>query len=134
MHNELYILYTWLKRNGLKKEAIAVRNLIPLFVYGTLRRGERNHDKLKGAEFLGERVLFGYTRTIGIGPAIVPNNEDDYILGELYSVRPNVLEEIDEYEGEEYPRELVSLEDGSEAYAYIYRPKHKSLSQEDITL
>jgi len=123
MMNKLHSLHSWLNQNGFKKEAIAVRNLIPLFVYGTLRKDKKNHYRLKGAEFLGERVLFGYARTIGVGPAIIPNDEDDYVLGELYSVKPEVLEEIDEYEGEDYPRELVELEDGSEVYAYIYRPQ-----------
>ncbi|HIB01515.1 MAG TPA: gamma-glutamylcyclotransferase [Phycisphaerales bacterium] len=123
MNYQLKKLSKWLEQNNFEKEAIAVKNLIPLFVYGTLRKDEKNHYRLEGAEFLGERVLFGYARTIGVGPAIIPNDEDDHVLGELYGVEPEVLEKIDEYEGAEYPWELVRLEDGTEVNAYIYKPK-----------
>jgi len=94
----------------------------PLFVYGTLRKGEKNHKKLKGAEFLGKKTLKGFRRTEGHGPAIVPGNKDDSVNGELYSVDLETLKEIDEYEGEEYIRELVELNDQSKAYAYVYSP------------
>jgi gamma-glutamylcyclotransferase (GGCT)/AIG2-like uncharacterized protein YtfP len=96
---------------------------VPLFVYGTLRKGEKNHEKLKGAKFLGESTLKGFRRTKGEGPAIVPGGKNDSVEGELYQVDLEVLEKIDEYEGAEYPRELVKLEGGEDAYVYVYRPK-----------
>jgi gamma-glutamylcyclotransferase (GGCT)/AIG2-like uncharacterized protein YtfP len=125
MIDKLAILVYYLDQNGFEKEAIAVKNLIPLFVYGTLRDGEKNHHMLEGAEFLGNKILPGFVRTEGIGPAIIPGDEGDSVEGELYSVEPEALEKIDEYEGDEYPRELARLEDGTEVSAYIYRPKQK---------
>jgi len=125
MIDKLAILVYYLDQNGFEKEAIAVKNLIPLFVYGTLRDGEKNHHMLEGAEFLGNKILPGFVRTEGIGPAIIPGDEGDSVEGELYQVEPEALEKIDEYEGDEYPRELVRLEDGTEVSAYIYRPKQK---------
>ena len=114
---------------GLAKEAIAVRNQIPLFVYGTLRRGEKNHSMLKDSPFLGDATLPKFVRTEGIGPAIIEGERDDNVRGELYRVDLKTLGEIDEYEGCQYPRELVTLDDGSEAYAYVYR---EDLRPEDI--
>lgn len=123
MINKLAKLVYYLDQNNLKKEAIAVKNLIPLFVYGTLRDGEKNHHMLEGAEFLGNKVLPGFVRTEGAGPAIIPGDKDDHVKGELYQVGPEALEKIDEYEGDEYPREIAFLEDESEVNVYVYRPK-----------
>jgi len=123
MTNKLIKLANYLNKSGFTKEAIAVKNLIPLFVYGTLREGEKNHHMLEDAEFLGNKTLPGFVRTKGAGPAIVPGDKDDFIEGELYQVGPEVLEKIDEYEGDEYPRELAILEDESEVNVYVYRPK-----------
>jgi gamma-glutamylcyclotransferase (GGCT)/AIG2-like uncharacterized protein YtfP len=96
---------------------------MPLFVYGTLRKGEKNHHMLEGAEFLGNKALPGFVRTESTGPAIIPGDEDDFVEGELYQVEPEALEKIDEYEGDEYPREVAFLEDESEVNVYVYRPK-----------
>lgn len=147
--NKLINLANYLDESDLKKEADRVDLLIksfpdksawheqifedeaPLFVYGTLRKGEKNHKKLKGARSLGESTLKGFRRTEGEGPAIVPGDKNDSVDGELYDIDLETLKEIDEYEGEEYIRELVELEDGSKAYAYVYFPIEK-IKAEDI--
>lgn len=131
MHNKLINLAGYLDGRGLEKEAIAVKSLIPLFVYGTLKKGEKNHHRLDGSDFLKQEKLFGFKRSEGIGPAIMPGGEDDLVEGELYQVDSEVLDKIDEYEGDEYIRELVELDDGSEAYAYIYVPI-EGIEPEDI--
>tara|TARA_Y100000310_G_scaffold274863_1_gene291143 strand:- start:43 stop:417 length:375 start_codon:yes stop_codon:yes gene_type:complete len=123
MISRLIELGSYLDAKGFTKEAIAVKNLIPLFVYGTLRDGEKNHHMLEDAEFLGNKTLPGFVRTKGAGPAIIPGDEDDFVEGELYQVEPEALEKIDEYEGEEYPRELAILDDESEVNVYVYRSK-----------
>jgi len=128
MINKLINLVNYLDESGFEKEAIAVKGLVPLFVYGTLREGEKNHHKLKGSKSLGDKTLSGFIRTEGTGPAIVPGGKNDTVDGELYAVEPEVLSEIDEYEGSEYPRELVQLDDGTEAYVYIYKPKQNKES------
>lgn len=93
---------------------------IPLFVYGTLRSGEKNHFMLKGAPFLDDVSLPEFVRSTGIGPAIIRGTENDSVNGELYQVDLKTLKEIDEHEGHHYPRETVVLADGREAYAYVY--------------
>ena len=77
---------------------------------------------------MGDKTLSGFIRTEGIGPAIVPGDKGDSVNGELYAVEPEALSEIDEYEGDEYPRELVQLNDGTEAYVYVYKPKQNKES------
>tara|TARA_R110002020_G_scaffold50716_2_gene143064 strand:+ start:11964 stop:12521 length:558 start_codon:yes stop_codon:yes gene_type:complete len=129
MINRLIALANYLDESGFKKEADRVNALIkdnaPLFVYGTLRKGEKNHKMLEGAKSLGELALRSFRRVDGDGPAIIPGDKNDSVDGELYDVDLKILKEIDEYEGEEYIRELVELEDGSKAYAYVYFPIEK---------
>lgn len=71
-----------------------------VFVYGTLRRGERNHDYLKGASCVAEQAgtagkMF---QTAFDYPVLL---EDDTALawGELYEIDEVILRELDELEG-----------------------------------
>lgn len=93
-----------------------------LFVYGTLMQGERHHDVLGGAEFLGHaRTLPAYDLVlIDYFPALLPDG-DTAIEGELYRVDQaalealDVLEEVPEY----YLRVPIALEDGRSAETYL---------------
>jgi gamma-glutamylaminecyclotransferase len=75
---------------------------IPLFVYGTLMRGECRHYLLVKECFLGEvRTAPGY-RLLHLGdyPGLIEaDREGKSILGELYAVSPDCLERLDEMEG-----------------------------------
>lgn len=93
-----------------------------LFVYGTLRRGEPAHGLLVDAR------PFGVARTeprfdlldLGEYPGLVRAGSTS-VVGELYAVDERLLATLDEYEGvpEPYVRELVSLDDGRRAIAYV---------------
>jgi gamma-glutamylcyclotransferase (GGCT)/AIG2-like uncharacterized protein YtfP len=98
---------------------------IPLFVYGTLKRGFPLHKHLKEARFLGEAELSNYLMyDLGWYPGIVPG--PGKVRGEVYEVSLATLALLDEIEaeGEEYERRLlpVRLSDGRtiEAFVYIY--------------
>lgn len=90
-----------------------------LWVYGSLRRGERHHDELSGAEFLGHgRTLPRYALIrLGQYPALLAGTE--VVSGELYRVTPERLARLDVFEGPGYRRAYVLLEDGREALAYF---------------
>ena len=72
----------------------------PIFVYGTLRRGERAHHLLLGASFLGEaRTEAGYALIdLGAYPGLV-RAVSGQVVGEIYEIDARRLVEIDAYEG-----------------------------------
>jgi gamma-glutamylcyclotransferase (GGCT)/AIG2-like uncharacterized protein YtfP len=77
-----------------------------LFVYGTLRRGEGNHQRyLAGATYLGEFVMPKaklMTREVPGIKAILPfmvHFSHGGVVGEIYRVTSQQLENIDTLEG-----------------------------------
>lgn len=105
---------------------------LTLFVFGTLRRGERNHHYLHGFyDRVLPAVLTGYARVAPLMIAPCPGGE---VIGELYflteSRAARTLAECDELEelvpgtlvGKEYERRCVCVvADGVtvEAWAYV---------------
>ena len=73
-----------------------------LFLYGTLKRGQKNHHFLAGQEFLGEATTMPLYRLYGLGchPGMVldPDNGLD-VAGELWAVDDAALAKMDEFEG-----------------------------------
>lgn len=94
-----------------------------LFVYGSLKRGQRAHHLLKGLPWLGEAWLPGAClHDLGPFPMAVPG--EGRIHGELYGVCDADLAALDGYEGAPrlYQRHWRSLEDGRSAWVYLGRP------------
>ena len=88
----------------------------PLFVYGTLKRGCRNHHHLAGQVFVGvARTVPGY-RLYDLGgyPGIAPSAADqEGVLGEVWSVDAAALQRLDAFEGVHeglYRREPLALQ------------------------
>lgn len=78
-----------------------------VFVYGTLKRGGRNHRLLSGAEFVGLARTERKYRLIDCGPypALIEHAAEPLeITGELYrisaSLQPSLLPALDELEDE----------------------------------
>ena len=99
----------------------------PVFVYGTLKAGEANHRWLRGAVYLGRRLLPG-AQLHDLGPypmALLQEGVADVIHGELYSIDAAGLARLDVLE--DYPalydRRLVTLSDGGKAWVYHGRPE-----------
>lgn len=84
-----------------------------IFVYGTLLRGNRNHDPfLRGSRYLGEGRLSGYALyNLGSYPG-VKQRENGVVKGEIYSIDSKTLEKINclEGEGSLYSLKRVSIE------------------------
>lgn len=94
-----------------------------VFVYGTLMKGESNHQYLEKSRCLGKATVEGYDMyDVGWYPAIIPG--DSLIVGELYSVSLEDVPSIDRLEGEGslYAKrcETVTLSDGSRTVASVY--------------
>jgi gamma-glutamylcyclotransferase (GGCT)/AIG2-like uncharacterized protein YtfP len=111
---------------------------LPLFVFGTLRRGESNHGYLAGAydRVLSARLL-GFAR---VAPLMIARDTDSVVDGELFFLAPATyeatlsgcdrLEElpIDDLVGHEYRRIAVHVQtDSGEFIAWAYaRPDAES--------
>src|SRR6187455_2507530 len=73
-----------------------------LFVYGTLKRGLRNHRLIADQTFLGEVTTEPRYRVIDLGPfpgLIVDEVNGLAVQGELWAVSECCLAELDEFEG-----------------------------------
>jgi gamma-glutamylaminecyclotransferase len=98
-----------------------------VFVYGTLRKGWHNHRHYldcTGAKFIGEGRTLGKHRMVAAGvPFVAKHGGEHTILGELYEVNDEVLENLDRLEG--HPsfycreKELVRV-NGFVTSAWIY--------------
>jgi gamma-glutamylcyclotransferase (GGCT)/AIG2-like uncharacterized protein YtfP len=78
---------------------------IVVAVYGTLRRGRRNHDLLDGAEFLGTAWIRGRIHVVRVAPhrpyayPLLMPDEHERVMVELYRVTdPEMLHTLDRLE------------------------------------
>jgi len=73
-----------------------------IFVYGTLKRGGRNHHFMAGQQFVGEaRTAPGYTLySLGDYPGMVRSTDTSHdVIGEVWAVNTACLTQLDELEG-----------------------------------
>lgn len=97
----------------------------PLFVYGTLLRGQRNHHLMATARLVRETAtapgfrLYELDREL---PAMVRGGRGA-VAGELYRIDAETLERLDRLERHPdlYWRTAVRLVDGSTALTYLWR-------------
>jgi gamma-glutamylcyclotransferase (GGCT)/AIG2-like uncharacterized protein YtfP len=75
----------------------APRELV--FVYGTLRRGGSNHFRMDGAEPVTDGRISGKLYRISWYPGLVLDDAGDDIIGEVYAVDPEMLGNLDAFEG-----------------------------------
>jgi gamma-glutamylcyclotransferase (GGCT)/AIG2-like uncharacterized protein YtfP len=93
-----------------------------IFVYGTLRRGGSNHFRMEMARFVAAGMVSGRLYQIDWYPGLVLDAAACVITGEIYQVSPEVLKELDLFEGAEYRRlqTQVRLPDGETLSAWIW--------------
>lgn len=105
-----------------KKRDKASGGTTVLFVYGTLKRGQRNHGLMREARFLGEAVTAPlYTLLdLGLFPGMIPGGSTA-VHGELYEVGPELLARLDRHEGVPrfYKRILVELDNRELVDGYV---------------
>lgn len=97
-----------------------------LFVYGTLRRGERAHALLGAARFLGQAWTEPRFRLVDMGgyPALVEGGSLR-VLGEIYEIDPAQMDALDAYEDcpRLYRHAQLTL-DGHEVTTYVLVAEH----------
>ena len=97
-----------------------------LFVYGTLRRGSDNKFALMladRAQFVGPARVPGLLYDFGRYPGAVRSHQGDHwIQGEVHRFDdPELMPLLDEYEGPEFERAMVSVTTGiRECWIYWY--------------
>lgn len=118
----------------------AHRHLI--FIYGTLRRGGRAHHLMQAAEFQSKGSISGRLVHIDQYPGLIPCG-DQQVIGELYLVGDQLLNELDRYEGclespAHYLRKetVVTLKNGEKKPALVYifqllEPHHEEVKGGD---
>jgi gamma-glutamylcyclotransferase (GGCT)/AIG2-like uncharacterized protein YtfP len=105
---------------------------LPLFVYGTLRRGEENHHYLEGRYVRSiPAELYGYAR---VGPLMIRQEPGGRVDGELYFLQldgyAETMANCDQLEelipgrlvGKDYQRKVVTVrtaEGPFQAWAYV---------------
>lgn len=75
-----------------------------LFVYGALRKGASNDWRMAEARWLGPAEIAGTLVKIDWYPGLVLG-EGGLVKGEVYEIGPELLKELDAFEG-------IGLEDG----------------------
>ena len=98
---------------------------IPIFAYGTLKRGHGNHRELEDATFLGEAVTVDrFALHVDGLPMVDRSNPVSPIHGELYLVDEATFADLDRLEGHPryYQRRLtrVKLADQTVRSAWVY--------------
>jgi gamma-glutamylaminecyclotransferase len=95
-----------------------------LFVYGTLKRGQRNHRLLAGQEFLGGATTAPRYRVFDLGdyPGMICDERTGLaIRGELWAVGECCLAELDDFEDvpDWFVRKPIGVPDRGQVWAYF---------------
>jgi gamma-glutamylaminecyclotransferase len=98
-----------------------------VFIYGTLKRGERNHRLLAGEQFAGEAVTEPLYQLYDCGtyPALVEDTANGRaVRGEVYLVGPATLRQLDALEAAPHLYQLLPVRLAGfdrPVKAYLYR-------------
>jgi len=96
----------------------------PVFVYGTLKKGENNHFFLKNSEFICSTQTSGKYTMLDLGsyPAVIISPKNYYISGEIYEVNDATFLQLDRLE--DYPnyyiRRMIMTKAGILAWMYYF--------------
>lgn len=95
-----------------------------VFVYGTLMRGCPAHDLLQSARFVDASRTAPAFELVDLGPypGLVAGGATA-VAGEVYEIPDSLLPRLDEYEGPDYDRSPIQLEDGTRLEAWLLRPE-----------
>lgn len=94
-----------------------------VFVYGTLRKGATNHERMAGAQAVSDAWILGRLYAIDWFPGMLLDDEEGIpVRGEVYGVDREGLRALDEFEGASFERvkALVNLKSGESQEVWVY--------------
>lgn len=94
---------------------------LPVFVYGTLRKGGTSNHIMNGAQYHSRtKTAFGYRLAkLDDLPGMIYTGEAAQVVGDLYFLTPEHMRRLDKFEDKRYQREKIQLESGRYAHAYL---------------
>ena len=112
-----------------------VKDLIKVFVYGTLKRGHGNHKRLLAGRsiYVCDDVIDGVLYDLGHFPAV--QEGEGIVHGEIYMVGPKTLRDLDRLEG--HPtfyrrREVTTKLQGHDVWAYFLPELEEKMKQNPL--
>lgn len=98
-----------------------------VFVYGTLRRGGAGAmaNRFPKAKFIAEAKVSGSLYDLGAYPGLRLNEAHSLVVGEVYEVADETLNQLDEFEADShYERQQVEISLGKHSrLCWVYTPK-----------
>jgi gamma-glutamylcyclotransferase (GGCT)/AIG2-like uncharacterized protein YtfP len=98
-----------------------------VFVYGTLRRGGAGamSSRFPRAKFIAAAKVSGRLYDLGAYPGLLLNEANSLVLGEVYEVADETLNQLDEFEAaSNYRRQQVEISLGTHSrLCWVYTPK-----------
>ena len=97
-----------------------------VFVYGTLRRGSARAMSIRfpNSNFIADAKVSGSLYDLGAYPGLLLNEPNSLVIGEVYEVDDEILNQLDEFEAASYYlRKQVEISLGNRKRAcWIYEP------------
>jgi gamma-glutamylcyclotransferase (GGCT)/AIG2-like uncharacterized protein YtfP len=97
-----------------------------VFVYGTLRRGSAGSMSIRfpNSKFIAEAKVNGSLYDLGPYPGLLLNQSNSPVMGEVYEVDDNLLNQLDEFEASSnYLRRQVEISIGAQrTKCWTYEP------------
>ena len=97
-----------------------------VFVYGTLRRGGARAMTIRfpNSKFIADARVIGSLYDLGAYPGLLLNESNSLVLGEVYEVDDEILNELDDFEASSYYlRKQVEISLGTHRrMCWIYEP------------
>ena len=97
-----------------------------VFVYGTLRFGSARAMSLRfrNSKFIADTKVRGKLYDLGAYPGVLLDDSDSLVIGEVYEVDDEILDQLDEFEASsDYWRKPVEVSLGThQTTCWLYEP------------
>ncbi|MBC7929400.1 MAG: gamma-glutamylcyclotransferase [Rubrivivax sp.] len=97
-----------------------------VFVYGTLRRGNARAMSIRfpNSKFIADAKVSGSLYDLGAYPGLLLDDSNSSVIGEVYEVDDEILNELDEFEASsDYLRKQVEISfDTHRKLCWTYEP------------
>ena len=107
-----------------------------VFVYGTLRRGSAHAMSIRfpNSQFIAEAQVTGSLYDLGAYPAVILDESNSLVVGEVYEVDDETLKKLDDFESSShYWRKQVKISLGIQSKkCWIYAPNPEAFSHRNL--